>query len=330
MCAILFGEDVMEETPVVTGNCNGNSPLVWDEVMLGAMRAFCRRNQPVLCSPFVLGGANTPASVAPAVAQLNAEALSALAYTQVVRKGCPAIYGHYLSTVSMSPVHPWRDARDLADELHDRADGAALRRALADLEHPGRCKDLRRAGGLRGAPRPSRPCSTRAPTTSGIRPAGTRPGCTARSPSSWWTPSSAPWATAWPRGSVGTTSTRRLRRCGRRPRRPLSRAPAHPGQLRAGLLHAQAVRQQLHRAMAGRGEPGDHRPAPMPVGSTASTTSRASMRAWTRRCATTWPADARDTRQWTRSTMSSSDQARQARCGSAPLSERDESGHYED
>ena len=28
MCAILFGEDVMEETPVVTGNCNGNSPLV--------------------------------------------------------------------------------------------------------------------------------------------------------------------------------------------------------------------------------------------------------------------------------------------------------------
>ncbi len=106
MCEILFGRDVMEETPVVTGNCNGNSPLVWDETMLSAMRAFCRRNQPVLCSPFVLGGANTPASVAPAVAQLNAEALSALAYTQVVRKGCPAIYGHYLSTVSMKSGAP--------------------------------------------------------------------------------------------------------------------------------------------------------------------------------------------------------------------------------
>ncbi|EYD77277.1 trimethylamine methyltransferase MttB-like protein [Rubellimicrobium mesophilum DSM 19309] len=106
MCEVLFGRDVMEATPVVTGNCNGNSPLVWDEVMLGAMRAFCRRNQPVLCSPFVLGGANTPASVAPAVAQLNAEALSALAYTQVIRKGCPAIYGHYLSTVSMKSGAP--------------------------------------------------------------------------------------------------------------------------------------------------------------------------------------------------------------------------------
>jgi trimethylamine--corrinoid protein Co-methyltransferase len=106
MCEILFGADVMEETPVVTGNCNGNSPLVWDETMLSAMRAFVKRRQPVLCSPFVLGGANTPASVAPAVAQLNAEALSALAYTQVIRKGAPAIYGHYLSTVSMKSGAP--------------------------------------------------------------------------------------------------------------------------------------------------------------------------------------------------------------------------------
>ncbi len=106
MCALLFGAEFMATHPVVTGNCNGNSPLVWDATMLGAMRAFARRNQPVLCSPFVLGGANTPASTAPAVAQLNAEALSALAYTQVVRKGTPAIYGHYLSTVSMASGAP--------------------------------------------------------------------------------------------------------------------------------------------------------------------------------------------------------------------------------
>ncbi|MEM0949646.1 MAG: trimethylamine methyltransferase family protein [Pseudomonadota bacterium] len=106
MCEILFGKDFLDAHPVVTGNCNGNSPLVWDETMLGALRAFSRRNQPILCSPFVLGGANTPASVAPTVAQLNAEALSALAYTQVVRRGAPAIYGHYLSTVSMKSGAP--------------------------------------------------------------------------------------------------------------------------------------------------------------------------------------------------------------------------------
>ncbi len=106
MAAILFGAEYLETHAVVVGNCNGNSPLVWDETMLSAMRAFNRRNQPVLCSPFVLGGANTPASTVPAVAQLNAEALSALAYTQLIRPGCPAIYGHYLSTVSMQSGAP--------------------------------------------------------------------------------------------------------------------------------------------------------------------------------------------------------------------------------
>ena len=106
MVKILFGADLVENRAVVTANVNGNSPLVWDETMLGALRAFTRHNQPVLCSPFVLGGANTPASTVPAVAQLNAEALSALAYTQVVRKGAPAIYGHYLSTVSMQSGAP--------------------------------------------------------------------------------------------------------------------------------------------------------------------------------------------------------------------------------
>lgn len=106
MVKILFGEEFIETHPVVTANINGNSPLVWDETMLGAMRVFTRHNQPVLCSPFVLGGANTPASTAPAIAQLNAEALSALAYTQIVRRGAPAIYGHFLSTVSMKSGAP--------------------------------------------------------------------------------------------------------------------------------------------------------------------------------------------------------------------------------
>jgi trimethylamine--corrinoid protein Co-methyltransferase len=106
MVKILFGAEFVDTHAVVTANINGNSPLVWDETMLGAMRAFTRHNQPVLCSPFVLGGANTPASTVPAVAQLNAEALSALAYTQVVRKGAPAIYGHFLSTVSMQSGAP--------------------------------------------------------------------------------------------------------------------------------------------------------------------------------------------------------------------------------
>ena len=79
---------------------------MWDKTKPGAMRALCRRNEPVPCSPCVLGGANTPAPVAPAVAQPNAEALSALAHTQIVRRGCAAMNGHYLSTGSMRSGAP--------------------------------------------------------------------------------------------------------------------------------------------------------------------------------------------------------------------------------
>ena len=102
MCLICarFGQTILKITRW------GNShPLSGDDHVV-VMRAFNRRNQPVLCSPFVLGGANTPASTVPTVAQLNAEALSALAYTQVTRRGCPAIYGHYLSTVSLQSGAP--------------------------------------------------------------------------------------------------------------------------------------------------------------------------------------------------------------------------------
>ena len=128
MCALLFGDAFMEDHPVVTGNCNGNSPLVWDETMLGAMRAFCRRNQPVLCSPFVLGGANTPASTAAAVAQLNAEALSSPCLypgraTPAARAILRPLFVHRIHEIGSTDG---RHAGNQPDEYDDRPDGAAL------------------------------------------------------------------------------------------------------------------------------------------------------------------------------------------------------------
>lgn len=41
MCAILFGEEFLETHPVTTGNCNGNSPLVWDETCLAPCVRLC-------------------------------------------------------------------------------------------------------------------------------------------------------------------------------------------------------------------------------------------------------------------------------------------------
>lgn len=106
MAKIVFGEAFIEQHTVMTSVINGNSPLVWDATMLAAMRVYCQHNQAVLVSPFVMAGANTPASTVGAVAQLNAEALAGIAYGQLVRPGAPTVYGHFLATVSMQSGAP--------------------------------------------------------------------------------------------------------------------------------------------------------------------------------------------------------------------------------
>jgi trimethylamine--corrinoid protein Co-methyltransferase len=106
MAKLVFGEAFLEANTVMVSVCNCNSPLVWDATMLDAVKVYARHNQAVLLSPFVMAGANTPASSVGAVAQLNAEALAGLAFAQLVRPGAPMIYGHYLATVSMKSGAP--------------------------------------------------------------------------------------------------------------------------------------------------------------------------------------------------------------------------------
>ena len=106
MAKIALGEEYVDTHTVMTSVCNCNSPLVWDATMLDAVKVYAKHNQPVLLSPFVLAGASTPASTVGSVAQINAEALAGIAFSQLVRPGCPMIYGHYLATVSMQSGAP--------------------------------------------------------------------------------------------------------------------------------------------------------------------------------------------------------------------------------
>ncbi len=101
MARIVYGQEFMDENAVMIGHVSGNSPLVWDSTMLEGLRVYAEANQVVLLSPFVLGAANTPADVAATIAQLNAEALAAIAYTQLVKRGTKVIYGQYSVSVSM-------------------------------------------------------------------------------------------------------------------------------------------------------------------------------------------------------------------------------------
>ena len=106
MARIVFGQDHLKDHTVVISVINCNSPLVWDATMLDALKVYARNNQAVLCSPFVMAGASTPASTAGAVAQLNAEALAGIAFGQLVQTGSPMVYGQFLATVSMKSGAP--------------------------------------------------------------------------------------------------------------------------------------------------------------------------------------------------------------------------------
>lgn len=106
MTKILFGDEFVDQNTVTTSLANGNSPLVWDATMLDAVKVYSGANQAMLFSPFVLGGASTPASVIGSVVQINAEALAGVAFSQIVRAGCPAVYGQWVATVSMKTGAP--------------------------------------------------------------------------------------------------------------------------------------------------------------------------------------------------------------------------------
>ena len=106
MARIVHGADFMRDNAVMMGMISGNSPLVWDAIMLEGLRVFAEAGQVVLCSPFVLGAANTPADVIATVAQLNAEAIAGIAYAQLVKPGAKTIYGQYSVSVSMKSGAP--------------------------------------------------------------------------------------------------------------------------------------------------------------------------------------------------------------------------------
>ncbi len=95
-----------------------------------------------ILAPFALCGASTSASSVGAVAQVNAEALAGLAFTQLVRPGSPQIYGQFMVTVDMKIGRPdGRNAGGGADDVSDGGAGAEIQSALAHLRVPCRLED---------------------------------------------------------------------------------------------------------------------------------------------------------------------------------------------
>ena len=107
MTSILFGgRDKIEQTPATISLINCNSPLRWDDRMLDAQFEYCAANQPVVLTPFLLMGAMSPVTIPAALVQQLAEALSGIALAQLIRPGCPVIFGSFLSNIDMQSGSP--------------------------------------------------------------------------------------------------------------------------------------------------------------------------------------------------------------------------------
>lgn len=106
MADIVFGEDFVANNVVTTSLINSTSPLVWDGTMLQALVTYAASNQAVICAPFSMAGASTPASPAGTMAVVCAENLLAIGLTQLVRPGTPAIFGCPAMTVDLRTGAP--------------------------------------------------------------------------------------------------------------------------------------------------------------------------------------------------------------------------------
>ncbi len=107
MTEILFGSRAaIEQTPATISLINCNSPLRWDDRMLDAQFEYCAANQPVVLTPFLLMGAMSPVTIPAALVQQLAEALSGIALAQLIRPGCPVIFGSFLSNIDMQSGSP--------------------------------------------------------------------------------------------------------------------------------------------------------------------------------------------------------------------------------
>src|SRR6202049_5307536 len=117
MAAIVFGgREKIEKTPAIISLINVNSPLRYDDRMLGALLEYTEVGQPVIVTPFLMAGAMSPMGLAGSIAQQTAEALAGIALVQLMRPGPPTVYG------SVFPPNP-TDAGEPAPGIPQSAMG---------------------------------------------------------------------------------------------------------------------------------------------------------------------------------------------------------------
>lgn len=104
MSEILFGG--LNGRTVMTSLININSPMTFDGIMMGALEVYAKANQAAIISPFIVGGAMSPVTVAGTLTQVLVEILAGVSYSQLVKKGAPVIAGAFVTSTDMASGAP--------------------------------------------------------------------------------------------------------------------------------------------------------------------------------------------------------------------------------
>ncbi len=101
-----IGMEEMLAAPSCLTVISVNSPRRFDSEMAEGLMTTAEYGQCSVVTPFTLMGAMTPTTLAGALSQQNAEALSGIVLTQLARPGAPVVYGSYTSNVDMRTGSP--------------------------------------------------------------------------------------------------------------------------------------------------------------------------------------------------------------------------------
>ncbi len=95
MASFLWGGmDTIQDKYVILPTINPISPLVWDENMSEAIVIYAEHNQPIMFENLMMSGSTGPVTLAGTMVLQNAEILSGLVLTQLIRPGLPVIFGN--------------------------------------------------------------------------------------------------------------------------------------------------------------------------------------------------------------------------------------------
>lgn len=107
LAAIVRGgaEELMKK-PLLLGFTNPVSPMQLSKELIEGAILFAQYNQPMLYAPEALAGATAPATLAGLLVQQNAEVLSGIMVSQLVRPGAPVLYGTVSAVLDMRTGAP--------------------------------------------------------------------------------------------------------------------------------------------------------------------------------------------------------------------------------